>query len=172
MLIISIDAIGISTPRGMRISTKGRYGTRAMLALAEHYGARLVRANEIADEQALSLKYLENLLSSLKAAGLVVSERGKRGGYALARPPSEITLHDVLIPLEDSLGFVHCTGADRGCDRLPTCVTREVWMALKEATDRILKGTTLEDLLKRQDVLRSAAALPDRVLKVRNEATL
>jgi Rrf2 family cysteine metabolism transcriptional repressor len=154
----------------MKISTKGRYGTRAMLALAEHYGTRLVRANEIADEQSLSLKYLENLLSSLKAAGLVVSERGKRGGYALARPPAGITLYDVLSPLEDSLGFVHCTETDRGCDRLPICVTREVWVELKDATDRILTRTTLEDLLKRQEALRSAAASSGRTLKVRNQA--
>lgn len=156
----------------MRISTKGRYGTRAMLALAGHYGDRLVRANEIADEEALSLKYLENLLSSLKAAGLVTSERGKRGGYALARPPSEITLHDVLSALEDSLGFVHCTDTDGGCDRLPACVTREVWMALREATDRILKSTTLEDLLKRQEALRSATASPDEAVKGRDQAAL
>jgi Rrf2 family protein len=142
----------------MRISTKGRYGARAMMALAARYGVRLVRANEIAAEESISLKYLENLLASLKAAGLIVSERGKNGGYSLARPAAEITLYDVLSPLEDSLGFVHCTATDRGCDRLPECVTREIWMELKEATDRILKRTTLEDLLKRQDVLRSLAA--------------
>lgn len=142
----------------MKISTKGRYGTRAMMALALRFGGPLMRANEIAEDQAISLKYLENILSSLKSAGLVISERGKKGGYALSRSPAEISLYDVLSPLEDSLGFVHCTEADRGCDRLEVCATREVWRSLKEAADRILKGTSLQDLLQRHAELKARAA--------------
>lgn len=134
-----------------------------MIALAAGYGGPLMRANEIASGEDISLKYLENLLASLKAAGLVVAERGKKGGYALARPPAEISLYDVLSPLEDSLGFVHCTEFDRGCDRLPACATRELWMELKEATDRILKRTTLADMLERQERLQAAAGQSDVV---------
>ncbi len=133
----------------MRISTKGRYGTRAMLALASRHNVRLVRANEIADEQGISLKYLESILSALKAAGLVHSERGKNGGYRLAKAPVEIDLYSILSPLEASLDFVHCMDSYRSCKRFDVCVTRWVWAELQEATDRILKGTSLEDLLKR-----------------------
>ncbi len=144
----------------MRISTKGRYGTRAMLALATRYQGRLMRANEIAEDQGISLKYLESILSALKSAGLIRSERGKNGGYTLARSPADISIHDVLSPLEDSLGFVHCTETDQGCDRLDVCPTRELWMELKEATDRILKRTSLQDLLYRQVTLASVCNSP------------
>jgi len=139
----------------MKISTKGRYGTWAMLALGARYNKRNMRANEIANEQSISLKYLETLLSNLKSAGLVTAERGKHGGYALARPPREITVFAILSPLEDSLGFVHCTKTDTACDRKEVCVTRELWDELKQATDRILKSTTLEDLLNRQRLLNN-----------------
>ena len=139
----------------MKISTKGRYGTRAMLVLANKYGDGLVRASEIADEQGISIKYLENILSTLRTAGLIVSERGKNGGYALARSPREIDLYSVLSPLEGSMGFVHCTGDTPECDKLGACVTREVWAELKSATDKILQGTTLDDLLQRRSRLEA-----------------
>jgi len=126
-----------------------------MLELAGHFANRPLRANEIAQNQNISLKYLENLLASLKAAGLIRSVRGKNGGYMLARGPEEITLHDILTVLEGSLGFVHCTESQNGCDRLAICVTREVWITLKDATDRILKSTTLHDLLERQQLLNN-----------------
>ncbi len=134
----------------MKISTKGRYATRAMLALAARYQVRHMRANEIAEEQVISQKYLESLLSSLKAAGLVVAVRGKNGGYMLSRSPEEISIYAILLPLEDSLGFVHCTESDTACDRRAVCVTRELWRELRETTHRLLKSTTLQDLLQRQ----------------------
>ncbi len=134
----------------MKISTKGRYATRAMLALAARYQVRHMRANEIAEEQSISLKYLETLLSSLKSAGLVVAVRGKNGGYMLARAPGEISIYSILLPLEDSLGFVHCTESDTACDRRAICATRELWRELRDATDRILNITTLQDLYQRQ----------------------
>jgi len=135
----------------MKISTKGRYGTRAMLALADKFGVRLVRASEISRGQRISLKYLENILSTLKGAGLILSERGKNGGYALARDPSEITLYSVLAPLEGSMGFVHCTGDEPDCDNVGECTTRLVWAELKQATEGILRSTTLADLLERRE---------------------
>jgi len=145
----------------MRISTKGRYGTRAMLALAGRYGSNLMRATEISEEQGISLKYLEAILASLRAAGLIVSVRGKNGGYALSRSPEEITLHDVINPLEGAMEYVHClTDEGDGCERIDTCVTRTVWAELKQATDRILRGTTLADLVERGKALR-AEELPD-----------
>jgi Rrf2 family transcriptional regulator, cysteine metabolism repressor len=133
----------------MIISTKGRYGARAMLALAGVHGVRLMRASEISRGEEISLKYLETILSTLRVAGLIVSERGKNGGYALARDPAKISLHEVLTPLEGEMGFVHCTGKEPDCAQVSECVTRGVWIELKEATDRILQRTTLADLLER-----------------------
>jgi Rrf2 family protein len=124
-----------------------------MLALAARYQVRNMRASEIAEEQMISLKYLETLLSSLKAASLVVAVRGKNGGYMLARAPKEISIYSILLPLEDSLGFVHCTESYTACDRRAVCVTRELWRELREAAYRILEGTSLQDLLRRQNEL-------------------
>jgi Rrf2 family protein len=126
-----------------------------MLELAASYGDRLVSAGEVAASQGISVKYLESLLSSLKSGGLVISERGKRGGYSLARTPSEISMYDVLVCLEDSLDIVYCTEDPRGCERLELCVTRDVWIELKRATDRILKRTYLDDLLNRREALNA-----------------
>ena len=134
----------------MRISTKGRYGTRAMIALAANYNQGLLSASKIAATQHLSLKYLENLLSTLKTARLVTSTRGQRGGYALARSPEEITLYDVLAPLEDALDIVHCTEEDNQCILNNLCCTQEVWKRIRGAVDDILCETTLASLVERQ----------------------
>ncbi|MFH1845815.1 MAG: RrF2 family transcriptional regulator [bacterium] len=137
----------------MRISTKGRYGTRAMLALADNYNHGLLAAKQIAAETKISLKYLESLLSTLKAARLVHSVRGPRGGYALSRPPHQISLHDVLAPLEDALDIVHCTEDGDHCRRNEVCCTQEVWKQIKETVECILCDITLADLAQRQQVL-------------------
>lgn len=149
----------------MKVSTKGRYGARAMQELAARYNVRFVPASEVAACQGISVKYLESLLSSLKSAGLILSERGKHGGYSLARPPSEISMYDVLICLEDALDFVFCTEEPSACERLELCATREVWVELKRATDRILKQTYLDDLLVRQSALEAKQAQPHRVIE-------
>jgi Rrf2 family protein len=138
----------------MRISTKGRYAARAMVEMAASYGARHVPASEIAEKQGISLKYLESLLARLKSVGLIVSVRGKHGGYSLARHPSEINMWEVLICLEDSLDIVHCTDDPNCCDRLDVCVTRDLWAELKASTERILRRTYLDDLMKRQKILK------------------
>ena len=119
-----------------------------------------MQAGEIAREQGISLKYLESILATLKASRLIISERGKRGGYALARPPEEISLHDVLTPLENTMEFVHCTEAGvEECERADICVTRGVWTELKVAIDGILLRTTLRDLVERREKL-AASGMP------------
>jgi Rrf2 family protein len=142
----------------MKISTKGRYAARAMVEMAASYDVRNVPASEIAENQGISQKYLESLLASLKSVGLIVSARGKHGGYSLARPPSEINMYEVLSCLEDSLDIVHCINDPSRCHRLDICVTRNVWAELKTATERILKRTYLDDLLQQQEILKSRKA--------------
>jgi len=127
-----------------------------MLELARAYSLRLTHAHEIAENQGISLKYLEALLARLKSAGLVTCVRGKTGGYSLARPPEEISLFDVLRPLEDSLAVVHCTKDPSDCPRLAACVTRDVWMELRDAAERILRRTSLLELVMRQERLEAA----------------
>ena len=142
----------------MKISTKGRYAARAMVEIAASYDVRNVPASEISNKQGISLKYLEALLANLKSVGLIISERGKHGGYSLARPPSEINMYEVLSCLEDSLDIVHCINDPNRCPRLDVCVTRNVWAELKTATERILKRTYLDDLLKRRKILEARQA--------------
>jgi len=121
-----------------------------MLFLAAKYKKGPVRANEIAKEQDISQKYLENLLATLKAAGLVTAERGSKGGYSLSRPPSQITLYDVLLPLGDVAGIIHCSSNRGNCDRFIEWVTGKVWEELEHATKSILKKKTLSGLLKKK----------------------
>jgi Rrf2 family protein len=116
-----------------------------MLALAARYDASAMTAAEIAADQGISVKYLESLLASLKAAGLVVAGRGSRGGYALARRPERITLLDVLAPLED---LAVCVDVHERGLRFEQVATRRVWKELRDATESILKRETLASLLR------------------------
>jgi len=134
----------------MRLSTKGRYGVRAMVELALHYGEGPVLLREIAKQQGISERYLEHLIISLKVAGLVKSIRGAHGGYILAKPPGQIRLYEVIQVLEGSLAPVACVDDPRICSRFPICVTREVWEQIKNAVVNVLNSITLEDLANRQ----------------------
>ena len=119
-----------------------------MITLAKNYGEGPMSAAEIATIQDISQKYLESILAMLKTAGLVTVRRGNTGGYMLSREPEKITMLDVLLPLEDSLGIVHCTENSGECDRVDECITRKVWQELKEATDAVLGKKNLAELVK------------------------
>ncbi|MBU0716925.1 MAG: Rrf2 family transcriptional regulator [Planctomycetes bacterium] len=134
----------------MRISTKGRYGLRAMYELARGFGNGPLRMSAIAERQGLSRKHLHTLLTSLKSAGLVRGIRGPGGGFVLAKAPSRIRLSEVLDALEGPLVLVHCVPDQRACDRADRCPTRKVWQRLTGAIEEILHGATLEDLVGRE----------------------
>ncbi len=134
----------------MKLSTKGRYGTRALLDLALHQNDGPILLRDIARRQQISLRYLEHLITPLVAAGMVRSIRGARGGVWLARPPEGIRLSEVIQLLEGSTAPVECVNHPETCDRSSFCVTREVWRELKKATDEILSSTTVQDLVERQ----------------------
>jgi len=143
----------------MRLSTKGRYGARAMLDLALNFGKEPVLLRDIATRQEVSEKYLEHSMSSLRNAGLVRSIRGARGGYILAKPPSEIRLSEIMEVLEGSMAPVECVDHPEVCHRTDLCVTRDIWEKLKEAIDDILESTTLEDLAERHKEKESSSAI-------------
>ena len=134
----------------MKLSTRGRYATRAMLDLALHFGEGPIMVKDIASRQEISGRYLEQLLAPLKVAGLVRSIRGAHGGFALARAPSEIRLKEIIQTMEGSTAPVECVDDARICPRSDLCVAREVWAEMKKATDRVLESITLQDLLQRQ----------------------
>ncbi len=133
----------------MKLSTRGQYGTRALLELALHYGEGPVPLKDIARRQQISLQYLEHLITPLVAAGIVLSIRGPKGGVSLAKPPEAIRLSEVIRLLEGSIAPVECVNNPEICSRSKLCVTRDIWSELKEAMDGVLESTTLQDLAER-----------------------
>ena len=131
----------------MKLNTQVRYGTRAMLELAQHYGQGPVSLVQIAQAQELSEKYLEALLSRLRSAGLLAAQRGPQGGYTLAKPPERITLRDIFDVLEGSEPYVPCTANPSTCHRSTTCITQGVWARMYRASMQVLESTTLDDLV-------------------------
>ena len=133
----------------MKLSTRGQYGTRALLDLALHQREKPVLLKDIAQRQQISLPYLEHLISHLIAGGIVRSTRGARGGIWLAKSPQEIRLSEVIQLLEGSTAPVECVNDPKACSRSDLCVTRDIWAELGKAMDGVLESTTLQDLVKR-----------------------
>ena len=131
------------------ISTKGRYAIRILLDLAEHHTGSYIPMKEVAARQEISLKYIERIMPSLKAAGLVDSVHGIGGGYRLTRKPEEYPLGEILRLTEGSLAPVACLeeGA-HPCDRAAQCRTLPVWNRLGQIMGDYLDSVTLRDLLK------------------------
>jgi len=135
----------------MKLSTRGRYGTRTLLDLALHQTeGRPIPLKQIAQRQEISLQYLEHLITPLIAAGMVKSSRGARGGVQLAKPPREIELIEVIETLEGSIVPVDCIDSPEVCPRSKLCATRDIWVELNEAINGVLKSTTLQDLVECQ----------------------
>ncbi len=134
----------------MKFSTRTRYGIRAVLDLAMHYGEGPIFVKDIAKRQDISKKYLDQIVTVLKTAGLVKSFRGAHGGYVLARDPVSIRLDEVVQALEGPLAPVDCVDDPSLCPRAPHCVTREIWADVKRAILGALSSMTLQDLVERQ----------------------
>lgn len=134
----------------MKLSTKTRYGVRAMLDLALHQGEAPVPLKDIAERQQLSPAYLEQLVGHLIAAGLVRSVRGSKGGLSLAKAPRHIKLGEIYQALEGPTAPVECVDDPGLCPRSQFCVTRDVWSEVKGALDVVLESRTLDDLVERE----------------------
>jgi Rrf2 family protein len=134
---------------------------RALLELAKGYKSGPIPINNLAERQEISAKYLEQLLIPLKAAGLVDSVRGARGGYVLARHPSRITLYDIVSVLEGPVVVVDCVENPDSCDRVGGCVVHLLWDDLSRLMQRFLASISLADLLERSRK-ESCALKPQR----------
>ncbi len=142
----------------MKVTTKFRYGLRAMVVLALNYD-RAVLVKEIADQEEISRKYLDSVLMELKNAGLIRSIRGAKGGYMLAKPPEKITILEIAQALEGSPDLVDCVENPKPCARYQTCSTVDFWKNLSETIKNFLKGSTLADLAKKAQEKREQATL-------------
>lgn len=130
----------------MKLSTKVRYGVRAMIDLANHQNEEPVLVKSISDRQEISKKYLESLLAVLKAAGLVRSVRGAKGGYRLAQTPEGITLEQITNALDGPPILVECLEDPGLCSRSSSCAARELWGEMTAGLQGKLRDTTLADL--------------------------
>lgn len=130
----------------MKLSTKGRYGVKAMVDLAINYGEEPVSIKSISERQSISEYYLEQLFSTLRRAKLIKSIRGAQGGYILNRAPQEITIHDVIEVLEGPIEVSNCL-EDEACNNIDCCATRLLWRKIKDSIDSVTSSITLKDIV-------------------------
>ena len=133
----------------MKLSTRTRYGIRAILELAENHGNGPLQLRVIARDQGVSVKYLEQLMAMLKAAGIVRSVRGSKGGYILAKTPGQIKVSECFQCLEGTLITTECVEDESFCERTNDCIARQVWTEVQEAVMGVLQSMTLQDLVDR-----------------------
>lgn len=135
----------------MRFSAKGEYGVRAILDIALYGERSPVRVREIARRQAIPMRFLEQVVASLKKGGLVESYRGARGGYRLARPAKEISLADVIQAVEGPIALVECIGEEvSACDQVSICVIRDIWQDVQDSVLEALDSVSLESVCRRK----------------------
>ena len=134
----------------MIVSTKGRYALRVMVGLAMRQPEEYVPLKEIAEEEEISQKYLESIMSILSKAGFVDAVHGKGGGYRLNRPAESYTVGSILKLTEGNLSPVTCTS--QGCSRPTCCKAMPMWERLEQMIDDFFEGITLADLLKEEQI--------------------
>jgi Rrf2 family transcriptional regulator, cysteine metabolism repressor len=136
----------------MKVSTKGRYGLRAMMDLAAHQtSGKPVFLTDIAKRQNISEKYLEHIFAALKSAGLINTVRGRKGGFLLAKTPSEITAANIVNTLEGPCTLVDCVSQPTTCSKSDACASRDIWSLLGTKIDEVLSGFTLDQLVTMQE---------------------
>lgn len=131
----------------MKVSTKSRYGLRAIIVLAEYYNIKSLTIKEISKKENISLKYLESIFTVLRNAGFITGTRGASGGYSLAIDPGKINLFELLTALEGNLTPVECIINPQLCKKHSICATIELWKEIYNKTADLLKNKTLADLL-------------------------
>lgn len=134
----------------IKLSTKGRYGTRLMVNLAQHYnnGNEAIILKNVSDDEEISIRYLEQIIIPLKINKLVKSTRGAGGGYTLARKPSEIKLSEILHTLEGACCLVDCVDDSDYCQRIPICATYDIWTEASKLLKDYFGSLTLQDLVE------------------------
>ena len=133
----------------MKLSTKGRYGLKAMLDLALNGGETPVSLTAISERQHISVNYLEQLIAPLRKAGLVKSVRGAQGGYLLAKTAAEITVADIFFCLEGSMAPTDCVNDlnEDSCSNADYCCTRMIYEKMRDSINDVVKSITLQDMI-------------------------
>ena len=134
----------------MRISTKTRYGLRALVLLAQNYPKKeLLNLKEISGKEKISLAYLEKIAKKLKERKIIKSQKGKTGGYVLVKNPSRIKIGEIFNILENKTDLVFCLGNKNNfCSMAKSCCTKKVWLKMQKSINTTLNSITLKDLIK------------------------
>ena len=149
----------------MKLSTKGKYGVKAMVELAIHYGETPISIKTISQRQNISEYYLEQLFSPLRKAGLIKSIRGAQGGYILGREPRDIKISNVMDVLEGPVEIAECIDGV-SCDNIDCCATRLLWAKIKNSIDEVMEGITLQDIVDDYNRIKEKN---DKLVLVRSE---
>lgn len=139
----------------MKLSTKSRYGVRALFDMAYHAGSMPAQIKDISRRQNISPRYLEQIFQDLKKAGLLKSRRGPQGGYSLAKPPDKITVKEIVLAAEGELLLVDCVkgkrkdpndAKDQGCEFDNRCITQGIWTEGSRILGNYFESITLKDM--------------------------
>lgn len=132
----------------MLISTKGRYALRVMVDIAENCGDGYLSLKDIANRQEISMKYLEMIIGSLAKEKLLLSRRGKTGGYTLSKPAEDYTVYEILEAAEGGIAPIACPSLEgEMCERADSCTTFPLWNKLNTVIEDYLKSVSLKDLV-------------------------
>jgi len=134
----------------MKVNTLQRYGLRAMLEIALNDQNTGMYQKNISKNQKISNRYLDHIISRLKAAGLIRNKSGKKSGYVLAKKPNRITVLDIMNAFQTDVQIVDCVDADYECEKKNTCVVGQFWLDLNDTIKKFLQSTTLESLVAQQ----------------------
>ena len=145
----------------IKISTRGRYGLRALIDLSLYQEDKAIPLREISEREKISEQYLEQLFASLRKAGVVSSVRGAHGGYLLNEDPEEITAGDIIRILEGPIQPVNCVTDDFNCEQEHECVTHELWGILSEQIGEVLDSYTLADLTEKAKKVKNKQQTSD-----------
>ncbi len=155
----------------LRLSTKSQYGVRAMFEIASGYNTGPVTIKEISEKQSVSVAYLEQILNTLRKAGIIKSVRGPGGGYVLNSAPDNVSIGAILRELDGPVAITSCLDPKEGCMRIDGCVTHLLWKSLGEKIEAFLDNMTLHDLIEDQPrvktgVKKSKIKRTGRLIKV------
>ncbi len=157
----------------MKLSTKGRYGLRAIVDLAMNSQDEAVALSSIAERQNISISYLEQLIAKLRKAGLVNSIRGAQGGYILAKDSKEISVGDILRALEGNLNPVDCSeieeGAETECSGKDVCVTKYVWKRISDSINQTVDSISLYELVQEGNAVKNKSQGNNSVIEQKTE---
>jgi len=141
----------------MKINTKVKYGLRTMVELALEKNRKGIFQKEISKNQDISIKYLDQIIASLKASGLMENAGGRRSGYVLTRKPEEISVYDIYKAFESDLRIIDCLGSNSTCSKENQCAAQGFWTGLNEHILNYLKSETLDNLAAKQEKINKNA---------------